>query len=243
LENVLKYHGYKKLDFSNMKHEQYVDILRKILCLGALEVNDYVLTMDNFYKIVLIYLRVRANIPVILMGETGCGKTSLVKFTAETMFKGIFKIIPFHAGINETQILAFMDEVIASSASLEKVWVLLDEVNTCNHLGLISEIICEHTMLGEPLPGNIQFIATCNPYRMKRSNFEIGLFSQNTSTNNSAKYLAYTVNPLPHSMMNFVFNFGSLSPEDEILYISKILTQNKVSPLLIETASALIHFS
>ena len=39
---------------------------------------NYVFTADNFVKMALILLRIRANIPVILMGETGCGKTSLL---------------------------------------------------------------------------------------------------------------------------------------------------------------------
>ena len=34
----------------------------------------YELTMDNLLKIIAIYMRLRANIPVIIMGETGCGK-------------------------------------------------------------------------------------------------------------------------------------------------------------------------
>ena len=31
--------------------------------------------------------------------------------------------------------------------------------------------------------------------------------------------LVYTVNPLPHSLLNFIFDFGSLKPEDEKKYI------------------------
>lgn len=40
-------------------------------------------TLDNFMKIVLINLRLRANLPIILMGETGVGKTSLVDYLAK----------------------------------------------------------------------------------------------------------------------------------------------------------------
>jgi hypothetical protein len=32
---------------------------------------SYELTMDNLLKIIAIYMRLRANIPVIIMGETG----------------------------------------------------------------------------------------------------------------------------------------------------------------------------
>ena len=35
---------------------------------------------------VLILLRIRANIPVIMMGETGCGKTSLIRKLSEMIF-------------------------------------------------------------------------------------------------------------------------------------------------------------
>ncbi len=38
---------------------------------------DYSLTYDNIVKMVVIYARISAGIPVMLMGETGCGKTRL----------------------------------------------------------------------------------------------------------------------------------------------------------------------
>ena len=34
---------------------------------------------DVFFKIALIYFRLKADIPVIIMGETGIGKTALVE--------------------------------------------------------------------------------------------------------------------------------------------------------------------
>ena len=38
---------------------------------------NYIYTKDNFIKSVIILLKNQASIPVILMGETGCGKTCL----------------------------------------------------------------------------------------------------------------------------------------------------------------------
>jgi hypothetical protein len=32
---------------------------------------DYVLTPDNFIKMLLIYMRVKSGVPVLIMGETG----------------------------------------------------------------------------------------------------------------------------------------------------------------------------
>lgn len=43
-------------------------------------------------------------------------------------------------------------------------WVFLDEINTCDHLGLITELMCSRTILGDNLPQNLIFLAACNPY-------------------------------------------------------------------------------
>lgn len=40
----------------------------------------YELTGDNVKKILAIYMRFRCGIPVIIMGETGCGKTRLIRY-------------------------------------------------------------------------------------------------------------------------------------------------------------------
>jgi MoxR-like ATPase len=34
---------------------------------------------DNFFKMALIYIKMMSGIPVILMGETGIGKTALME--------------------------------------------------------------------------------------------------------------------------------------------------------------------
>ena len=48
----------------------------------------YVITHDNVLKMLLILLRIRENVPVIMMGETGCGKTSLIRKLYELMNDG-----------------------------------------------------------------------------------------------------------------------------------------------------------
>jgi hypothetical protein len=48
-------------------------------------------------------LRIQARIPVVVMGETGCGKTSLVKFLAEAV-GAQFRHLDFHAGITDNNI-------------------------------------------------------------------------------------------------------------------------------------------
>ena len=75
-------------------------------------VGDYVFTADNFVKMILILLRIRADIPVIMMGETGCGKTSLIRKLSELINNGesIMEILNIHAGITDKEIVDFLYE-------------------------------------------------------------------------------------------------------------------------------------
>jgi hypothetical protein len=99
-------------------------------------------------------------------------------------------MLNIHAGTNDNDIIDFINtKVIPDALKLEKenkkerekrkknqqlfeedkIWVFLDEINTCKSMGLISELMCKHTCQGKPLPSDIVFIAACNPYR-KREN-------------------------------------------------------------------------
>ena len=222
---------------------------------------SYVYTPDNFIKVVLILMRIRAKIPIIMMGETGCGKTTLIEMASKLYNKGKSNIkkMNIHAGITDIDIKAFMerteemvkmeDKKIFSEKEKEfqnlseknqkaynkeklfksyedeisnrKIWIFFDEINTCNSMGLLTEIICKNTMYGKPLDNRYIFIAACNPYRV--INNENIIFDILYKKTQKKKTLVYTVNPLPHSLLNFVFNFGSLKGEDESKYIESMI--------------------
>ena len=55
---------------------------------------------------------------------------------------------------------------------------------------------------------------------MTKSMRENGLVYYNMKEKSKLNNLIYTVNPLPHSLLNFVFDFGSLKFEDEKKYIT-----------------------
>lgn len=57
------------------------------------------MTDDNFFKIAMIFLRIEASLPVVLMGETGIGKTSLIQLLSNIMDANL-KILNIHAGIS-----------------------------------------------------------------------------------------------------------------------------------------------
>ena len=48
----------------------------------------YVLTVDNLIKILAIQMRFRCGIPVVIMGETGCGKTRLIRYMCDLAREG-----------------------------------------------------------------------------------------------------------------------------------------------------------
>ena len=96
----------------------------------------------------------------------------------------------------------------------------MDEINTCNSIGLLCEMMTRQSCQGVPLPKNIVFIAACNPYRMVVKDEEPnGLRLKGVKE----RKLVYTVNPLPHSLLNFVFNFGNLTKKDEESYIKSMI--------------------
>ena len=42
------------------------------------KLKETTVAVDNFFKMALIFLRIKSKIPIIIMGETGIGKTALV---------------------------------------------------------------------------------------------------------------------------------------------------------------------
>jgi len=74
-------------------------------------------------------------------------------------------------------------------------------------------------MNGQRIPDNIVFIAACNPYKIRKSNSEVGLIKQRVATR-----LVYRVHPLPDALIDYVWDYGSLTEHEERLYIGNILS-------------------
>ena len=215
----------KVLDLKNPIDDSDTPIIINDKRLKTIEsiTESYVFTADNFTKLILISLRLRTNIPVIMMGETGCGKTSLIKIIAE--LKNIkLKILNIHAGIEDKDIIEFLKDnklFYNNNNNNEITWVFFDEINTCNSLGLLTEILLKNTCKGKKIKPNVKFIAACNPYRLNTQENEIiGLYDE---TKHKKRNLVYNVNPLPIPLLNFVFDFGTPEKEDIKRYILNII--------------------
>lgn len=215
-------------DFTKMNHKELQQKLDRIVRTtlrendDSLQALDYALTPDNILKMVLIIQRIKAGIPVIIMGETGCGKTSLVRYLAKTCDVP-FHVFNLHAGVTEEELVTFVNRRQEEAKSGKEIWVFLDEINTCEYLGTINEMICHRSIKGKPLTPNLVFIAACNPYRLRPpGKISTAGLSGKTITDEYSK-LVYRVHPLPETMIDFVWDYGSLSKKDERAYIGRMV--------------------
>ena len=224
-------------NFSDMNQFGLCSIMGNIMNRSDLVPDPkYVLTQDNFLKMLLISIRAQAKLPIILMGETGCGKTSLIRYFVCNVLGEELRIFNIHAGIEYKHIKNTVSKYIIDAEKLiadkektkNRLWIFFDEFNTTNSVGLLKEIICERRMEGEWLPENMIFTAACNPFRFKGNKLlmhseNIGIKKQ-TGTKEKFRLL-YTVNPIPETMLDYVWDFGVLTDADQEKYIRSIFSE------------------
>lgn len=206
----------------------------------------YQLTMDNILKMMAIHMRFRCGIPVIIMGETGCGKTRLIKFMCELQRSGNpvdnMKLVKVHGGTTPDIIYAKVQEA-ESIASLNKEKhdldsvIFFDEANTTEAISCLKEVLCDNSVQGHKLKPQtgLQVIAACNPYRKHSDEMierlegaGLGYIMKANQTQDKLgsiplRQLVYRVHALPPSMVPLVWDFGQLDDNTEKMYIQQIV--------------------
>ncbi|XP_052238404.1 E3 ubiquitin-protein ligase rnf213-alpha-like [Dreissena polymorpha] len=211
--------------------------------------DTYELTTDNIKKMLAIYMRFRCGIPAIIMGETGCGKTRLVKFMCALQSPpGVevnnMLLMKVHGGITKGDIVRKVHSAEEKAKeNVEKYGadmftiLFFDEANTTEAIGIIKEIMCDKSICGEPLKlfQNLKIIAACNPYRkhpdaliQKLEQAGLGYHVDADETKDRLgrvpmRRLVYRVQPLPQSLLPLVWDFGQLNTEVENLYIRQMV--------------------
>jgi hypothetical protein len=192
----------------------------------------YVLTPDNVMKIVSIWVRLQSNVPVMLQGECGAGKTALLRYMCQWL-KAELIVLDVHGGTSAAEITDTVNQGVAKAIADRKqpVFVFLDEFNACDHVGLIRNIIVDRVVSGEALPSNLKVLGALNPYR-KRPEVEgkimPGLvFTMHQDDTDVMSQLVYRVNPVPDTLFEHVFDFGQLESHTEGDYIVSMV---KMSP-------------
>ena len=203
--------------------------LNKRLSIIFQKLNDYVLSADNFLKMILIKNKINSNLPVVIMGETGCGKTSLISYLALKLLRVKLLLFNVHAGISQK---AFVEQIkpyfsIADLYPAENVWIFLDEFNTSDCMYVITEMITKSTLLGQGLPSNIKLLTACNPYKVRNTKkVNVGLIKEREQTR-----LVHAVFPLPDSLLEHIWDYGSLNENDEKDYIKAMIESLKLSDI------------
>ncbi|UJR36511.1 hypothetical protein I4U23_029232 [Adineta vaga] len=201
--------------------------------------SEYVLTPDNYLKMLLIYLRVQSGLPVLIMGETGCGKTALIQFLCQKILDDEMEIFRIHAGVTSEQIIETIENLsqraLQCSEQNKRLWVFLDEFNTTPNIGLIKELTCERTLLGKSIPENMVLLGACNPQRRKETNKiidnHIGIkkdvYEMQRLKDACGISLLYTVVPIPETMLEYIWDYGYLGDVVEREYIRTMLNTCK----------------
>ncbi|XP_019857803.1 PREDICTED: E3 ubiquitin-protein ligase rnf213-beta-like [Amphimedon queenslandica] len=207
---------------------------------------NYVLTQDNLTKIMGIQTRFRCQIPVVLMGETGCGKTHLIRFMCKVAayrknIKNNMFIMKIHGGTTEEDVIKCLEKAEFEALKTNRTKkvdtvVFFDEANTSDVISLIKEIMCDGKCRGKPVPPFLKFVAACNPYRchseaMIKQLKGAGLGWKDKEPSKATEKLGeiplrdlvYRVLQIPDSLKALVYDFGKLDSNTERDYIYQIV--------------------
>ena len=194
----------------------------------------YVMTEENNIKSALMLVKSMIGDPIVIMGQSGCGKTYFTKFTASCIQKDEIRVLTLHAGVKETSLLKFMKDCISRAKDLKntgdgtkKLWILFDEFNTSPLQSIVAEIMqdktCSIDCSIEDIPDNMVFVACCNPFQLRQKKSELGLIPD-TAENR----LSHKVYIVLESLLNYVWDFGQLTEKDEKDHINSIISSENI---------------
>ncbi|KAK3552318.1 hypothetical protein QTP86_010384 [Hemibagrus guttatus] len=154
------------IDFDSLPRGEKIERLCNVLGIQwPLDPDEtYELTTDNILKILAIHMRFRCGIPVIIMGETGCGKTRLIKFLCELRRSGVatenMKLVKVHGGTSSDMIYTKVREAESIACSNKQDYgfdsvLFFDEANTTEAISCIKEVLCDKTCSPHSTPEGI----------------------------------------------------------------------------------------
>ena len=210
-DNLMYLEKFKKLLNIPNDIEKCIGENKSLLSILDCYPNNYIITNDIFIKMILIYYRINANIPVILMGDAGIGKLSIVIKLNQFLNNGekTIQIIDIHPCITDIDIGKRMKDINEKAKLTQnETWVYFVHINTCSSFSLIKEVFVNRTFNGEKLNDKIRLIGSCYPYMIKRD------FKEIERKDFKKQEFIYNVKPFPSSFLYFIFNF-SLKIQDE----------------------------
>ena len=130
-----------------------------------------------------------------------------------------------HSGVKEEEIIEVIEKAEKNlnlkESKNDMICIFFDEINTTSLLSKMKEIFVNHSLNGKEIDQRIRFIGACNPFRRnKKDENEEGLKLEKID---GEEEMTYMVNPLPNSLLNYVFYFKSLEDNDVKEYIESII--------------------
>ncbi|XP_072036424.1 E3 ubiquitin-protein ligase rnf213-alpha-like [Amphiura filiformis] len=208
---------------------------------------SFKLTPDNVKRILAIHARLRFGLPVVILGERGCGKTRLIRYLSkllagESRAKNLMHC-KIHGGTTASDInMCLTKAEIAEKLNRESYNVdtilYFDDANTTEAFDLIKEIIIDGRLRGHPIDirkGSLKIIVACIPYRRNGSELIERVKSAGLGFNKFVLQrrqnqgpipfgeMVYSVRPLPPSMLDFIWDFGNQDTKTEQEYILQMV--------------------
>ncbi|KAL0249177.1 hypothetical protein GEMRC1_004410 [Eukaryota sp. GEM-RC1] len=171
------------------------------------------------------YIEFSANLPTILRGASGVGKTHLLECLSFILFwngsaenPNLWEEMFVNITVNASTELHEVEDAIKKvnnlalqlpSDSVIFPILFLDECNASDFLGLISCLITNRKLGMLSLHPKVRLIAAINPYEKGEND-----------------KLLYNVHPEPSCLIPLMMDFGKLSEADEQQYVVKIVERS-----------------
>ncbi|KAL0212076.1 hypothetical protein RCL1_005702 [Eukaryota sp. TZLM3-RCL] len=189
---------------------------------------DFTMTEDCFRKQIIIVTRLLSNLPVILQGSAGVGKTYLLRHLVFNLFRrsDCLEELCFNAG---TSLSDLYDCVTRVNTLAQKVTdplfpvLFLDEVNASDHLHHVTSLFTNRRIGKVQLDAKVRLVCAINPFTLSSSGAKI-----------------FNVYDTPPCLRTFIMDFGSLSQPDEEAYIKNMAMGSGLSPEVADIASRLL---
>eukprot|EP01052_Picozoa_sp_SAG31_P002290 SAG31_NODE_80_length_27188_cov_42.623869_5_plen_2141_part_00 len=121
-------------DWSKLTNDEGIEMLRHAIGIESTMPprlqHGYVITVDNLLKMLSISMRMKCGLPVIVMGETGCGKSSLMRSMCAILGWRLHTL-NIHGGMNDADVISWVNGVlgtIAESAAVNEWGVVQTDV-------------------------------------------------------------------------------------------------------------------
>jgi len=162
-------------------------------------------------------------------------------------FQELFHRLLMHQRFTAQELKRRMGEIVAQATQLEgyrqhlinrtradigavKVVVFIDEFNTTSVMGLIKEMLVDHTLDGVRLPESLFFAAAMNPAITTALDPEVLQAQQRivNQTGIAGDMTMFAVRPPHPSMERLVFDFADLTHEQERSFVNALLQELEI---------------